>query len=274
MDENFRVGIIGGKGKMGNFFKNFFEKKGYPVEVSDVNTTLTNIELVERNKIILISVPIEIFPEVVKEISSFVRENHWIIDICSLKNEPVKVMKKFLKKGEILATHPLFGPYEEDLKGKTIAFYPVRGKEIVKWFKNLMSSEGLNLVKISPKKHDEIMALVQVINHFWLILLAKTIKDSGFNLKDLIYLSTPSFLRQLHILKRLAKQDPQLYAKIQLENPLGKKFRNLLCRNCKDLAKAFNSERAEEEFKKHFILAKKIAEELEILLDKIFPEKI
>jgi prephenate dehydrogenase len=267
MDENFRIGIIGGKGKMGNFFKNFFEKKGYFVEVSDVNTSLTNTELVKRNKIILISVPIEIFSKIVKEISSFVKEDHWIIDICSLKKEPVKIMKKFLKRGEILATHPLFGPYEKDLKGKTIAFYPVRGKKIVKWFKNLMSNEGLKLVKISPKGHDEIMALVQVVNHFWLIILAKTIKDSGFNLKDVVYLSTPSFLIQLHILKRLAKQDPQLYAKIQLENPLGKKFRNLLCKNCKNLAKAFNSERAEEEFKKYFTLAKEIAEELEILLD-------
>uniref|UniRef100_A0A7V4JQ60 Prephenate dehydrogenase/arogenate dehydrogenase family protein n=1 Tax=Thermodesulfobacterium geofontis TaxID=1295609 RepID=A0A7V4JQ60_9BACT len=273
MDENFRIGIIGGKGKMGNFFKNFFEKKGYFVEVSDVNTSLTNTELVKRNKIILISVPIEIFSKIVKEISSFVKEDHWIIDICSLKKEPVKIMKKFLKRGEILATHPLFGPYERDLKGKTIAFYPVRGKEIVKWFKNLMISEGLNLVKISPKRHDEIMALVQVVNHFWLILLAKTIKDSGFNLKDVVYLSTPNFLRQLHILKHLAKQDLNLYAKIQFENPLGKKFRNLLCKNCKNLAKAFNLERAEEEFKKYFILAKEIAEELEILLDQIFPKE-
>jgi len=274
MDENFRIGIIGGKGKMGNFFKNFFEKKGYFVEISDINTSLTNTELVKRNKIILISVPIEVFSEVVREISSFVRKDHWIIDICSLKKEPVKVMKKFLKKGEILATHPLFGPYEKDLKGKTIAFYPVRGKEVVRWFKNIMTSEGLNMVKISPKRHDEIMALVQVINHFWLILLAKTIKDSGFNLKDIVCLSTPSFLKQLYILKRLAKQDPQLYAKIQLENPLGKKFRKLLFRNCKNLAKAFNSERAEEEFKEYFILAKKIAEELEMLLNKTFPKEI
>uniref|UniRef100_A0A7V5XGH5 Prephenate dehydrogenase/arogenate dehydrogenase family protein n=1 Tax=Thermodesulfobacterium geofontis TaxID=1295609 RepID=A0A7V5XGH5_9BACT len=274
MDENFRIGIIGGKGKMGNFFKSLFEKRGYLVEVSDVNTSLSNTELVKRNKIILISVPIEIFSEVVIEISSFVKEDHWIIDICSLKKEPVKVMKKFLKRGEILATHPLFGPYEKDLKGKTIAFYPVRGKEIVRWFKNLMISEGLNVVRIPPKRHDEIMALVQVINHFWLIILAKTIKDSEFNLKDVVCLSTPSFLRQLHILKRLAKQDPNLYAKIQLENPLGKKFRNLLCKNCKNLAKAFNSKKAEEEFKEYFTLAKEIAKELEILLDQVFLEEV
>lgn len=274
MEENFKIGIIGGKGKMGNLFKTFFEKKGYSVEVSDINTELSNVELVKKNKVILISVPMEIFPKVVKEISPFVKDYHWIIDICSLKSEPVKVMKNFLKKGEILATHPLFGPYEKDLKGKTIAFYTVRGRNVSKWFQKIMSEEGLKLVRISPKKHDEIMALVQVINHFWLILLAKIIKDSGFNLKDVVYLSTPSFLRQLHILKRLAKQDTNLYAKIQLENPLGKKLRNSLCKNCKDLARAFNSENGEKEFKEIFALAKKIAKELEILLDETFPDEI
>lgn len=274
MDENFRIGIIGGKGKMGNLFKNLFEKKGYPVEISDIDTSLTNTELIKRNKVILISVPMETFSEVVKEISPFVEDHHWIIDICSLKREPAKIMKSFLKKGEILATHPLFGPYERDLKGKTIAFYPVRGKNVTNWFKKVMSDEGLRLVKISPKKHDEIMALVQVINHFLLILLAKVIKDSKFSLEDLVYLSTPSFLRQLHILKRLAKQDTNLYAKIQLENPSGKKFRNLLCKNCKILSKAFNSKEAKEAFIKHFEVAKEIAIKLENLLDKFFPEEI
>ncbi len=274
MNDNFKIGIIGGKGKMGRLFKNLFEKRGYPVEVSDINTNLTNTELVKRNKIILISVPMEVFPEVVKEISPFVENYHWVIDICSLKREPVKVMKMYFKKGEILATHPLFGPYEKDLKGKTVAFYPVRGKNVSKWFKKVMSDEGLKLVRISPKKHDEIMALVQVINHFWLILLAKMMKDSGFNLRDVVYLSTPSFLRQLYILKRLAKQDIGLYAKIQLENLLGKRFRNLLCRNCKFLAKAFNSEKAEKEFEKYFTLAKEVARELEILLNETYPNEI
>lgn len=274
MDSNFKIGIIGGKGKMGNFFKLIFERNGYSVEISDLNTPLTNTELVKKNKIILISVPMEKFSEVVKEISPFIETRHWIIDICSLKKEPVRIMRKYLKKGEILATHPLFGPYEKDLKEKTIAFYPVRGKNVLHWFKEVMINEGLNLVRISPQQHDKIMALVQVVNHFWLILLAKVIKDLKFSLKELVCLSTPSFLKQLHILKRLAQQDTNLYAKIQLENPFGKRFRNLLCRNCKILAKEFNSEKAEESFKEYFNSAKEIAKELEILLNRSFSNEI
>ncbi len=270
MNENFIIGIIGGKGKMGELFKKFFRKKGYPVLISDMDTELSNIDLVKQSKVVIISVPMPVFPNIIKEISPYIENKHWVIDICSLKAEPAKIMKTYLKKGEILATHPLFGPFEKDLENKIIAYWPIRGKNLINWFIKTMSEEGLKLVKISPKKHDKMMGLVQVLNHFWLILLGKTIKDSGFDLKELISISTPSFLKQLDILKRLANQDLKLYEKIQLENPWGNHFRRVLCQNCNKLKKALSSKQAEEIFDEYFIIAQSIAKELEILLDKFF----
>jgi len=272
MESNFTIGIIGGKGKMGQLFKNFFEKKGYPVLISDVGTELSNVELVKKSKVILISVPMSIFADVLKEIAPFVEEKHWIMDVCSLKSEPAKLMKTHLEKGEILATHPLFGPFEKDLRNKIIAFWPIRGKNVTRWFIEVMTEEGLKLVKVPPKKHDKIMALVQVLNHFWLILLGNIIQDSGLELEEIVSLSTPSFLKQLDILKRFAKQDPKLYEKIQLENPWGKNFRKIFCQNCKNLTKALNSDNAEEVFEKYFNIAQEVAKQLEILLDKFFSD--
>lgn len=275
MEENFNVGIIGGAGKMGRFFKRFFEKKGHPVLISDKSEGLGLEELMEKSKVILLSLPMEVFPEVVKNIAPLVREEHWILDICSLKIEPARIMKKYLKKGELLATHPLFGPYERNLVGKIFALYPLRGKNCYSWFSSLLISEGIKIVKISPKRHDEIMGLVQVINHFWLILLGNLIKASNFSTKEIVDLSTPSFLSQLKILMRLAWQDENLYARIQLENPFGKKFRNLLCRTCKNLAKALNREdkASYETFKEYFLSAKEIAAEIEKLLSSEIEEK-
>jgi len=265
MEDGFRIGIIGGAGKMGNLFKNLFQKKGYEVLISDINQGISKEELFKKCKLIIISVPMDVFQDVVFEIAKFVEPHHWIMDVCSLKYEPAKYMKKNFLKGEILATHPLFGPFEKNLKGKIIAYYPLRGKKFMKWFVKTMEEEGLKLVKISPKKHDEIMGLVQVLNHFWLILLGKVIKDCGFKIEEVFSLATPSFLRQLNILRRLAWQDASLYAKIQLENPLGKKFRKLLCRNCQSLSQALNFDKTEERekvFKEFFLNAKEIAKKL------------
>ncbi len=268
MEDGFKIGIIGGAGKMGNLFKNLFQKKGYEVLISDINQGVSKEELFKKCKLIIISVPMEVFENVVFEIAKFVEPHHWIMDVCSLKYEPAKYMKKYLLRGELLATHPLFGPFEKSLKGKIIAYYPLRGKEFVKWFVKTMEEEGLKLVEIPPKRHDEIMGLVQVLNHFWLILLAKVIKDSGFKIEEVFSLATPSFLRQLNVLRRLAWQDTSLYAKIQLENPLGKKFRKLLCRNCQSLSKALNSDKPEEReraFREFFLNAKEIAQRLHSL---------
>ncbi|MCS7278986.1 MAG: prephenate dehydrogenase/arogenate dehydrogenase family protein [Thermodesulfobacteriaceae bacterium] len=269
MEENFTIGIIGGAGKMGNFFKAFFEKKGYKVLISDLNEGLSKVELLKQSKVILLSVPMETFPQVVEEIGNYVKPHHWILDICSLKVEPVRVMKKFLKRGEILATHPLFGPYEKSLRNKIIVLYRVRGKNCYSWFKETFLPEGVKLVEVSPQKHDQIIALSQVLNHFWLIILAKIIKDLSYPLEDIINLSPPSFERQLHILKRFAYQDEKLYAKIQLDNPLGKKMRRIFYQNCKLLTQTFNQnnyKEAEEAFLKYFKMAKELAKRLEELL--------
>lgn len=271
MEENFTIGIVGGAGKMGSFFRNFFEKKGYQVFISDQGVGLDLKELLERAKVIMLSLPMEVFPSVVKEISPLIKEHHWVFDICSLKLEPARVMKRYLRKGELLATHPLFGPYERDLKGKIVALYPLRGKRLYHWLKEIFEKEGLKVVEISPKRHDEIMGLVQVVNHFWLTLLGNIIKESGFSLEEILNLSTPSFYSQLQILKRFALQDENLYARIQLDNPFGNKFRKTLCRLCHNLAKSLNKrdESSYELFKNYFLTAKEVAKELQKLLSPI-----
>ncbi|MCS7199067.1 MAG: prephenate dehydrogenase/arogenate dehydrogenase family protein [Caldimicrobium sp.] len=268
MDSNFTIGIIGGAGKMGTLFKNLFQKKGYPVVISDKNQGLSYEELLKKAKVIILSLPMEVFSEVVSLIAPLVKEEHWVMDICSLKLEPSRIMRKYLKKGEILATHPLFGPFERDLRGKTVALFPLRAKNFFPWLRSIFLEEGLKVVKISPKKHDEIMGIVQVLNHFWLLILGKILHDSKLSLKEIIDLSTPSFLNQLKILKRLAMQDPQLYAYIQLENPFGAKFRKLLCRHCQKLASALSPRDplSYEVFKENFRIARSVAQELEAFL--------
>lgn len=263
-EDNFRIGIVGGAGRMGRLFRLIFERRGYEVLISDLGVGLSLSDLLRVCKVVILSVPMEVFSDVVKEISPYVNDHHWIMDICSLKVEPSKIMRKYIRKGELLATHPLFGPFEETLKGRTIAICPLRGKAFRKWFTDEMKDEGLKIVEISPKRHDEIMGLVQVINHFWLLLLAKLIRDAEVGSEELVNLSTPSFLTQLRALSRLARQDEELYFKIQFANPYGKKFRKLFCKNCSELNNALNgdTDSAEKVFREYFRLARDKAKEL------------
>ena len=51
------IGIIGGKGKMGKYFADFFERNGYPVIVSDKRTKFSNVQLAKKADVVVISVP-------------------------------------------------------------------------------------------------------------------------------------------------------------------------------------------------------------------------
>ncbi|MBU1956146.1 prephenate dehydrogenase/arogenate dehydrogenase family protein [Patescibacteria group bacterium] len=69
------IGIIGGNGKMGMWFKKFFENLGFEILISGTRTTLTNIELAKKADIVIVSVPIQKTIEVIKEVRKNVKKN-------------------------------------------------------------------------------------------------------------------------------------------------------------------------------------------------------
>ncbi|AEH44813.1 Prephenate dehydrogenase [Thermodesulfatator indicus DSM 15286] len=219
-----RLGIIGGAGRMGRWFKRQFEAEGYEVLVSDRNTLLSNRELAKACQVIFVSVPMSVFKDVVKDIGPFLNEDQGLIDFCSLKKEQNEIMLANTK-AEVVAAHPLFGPGEKSLEGQKIALWPSRGQTWFNWFKNFLEQKGAKTVVVSPEEHDRTMAVVQIINHLMLLALGKLMDTSGLDLKLIKDLATPSFERQLEIVARFADQDPYLYALIQFDNPEGQAMR-------------------------------------------------
>ena len=229
------IGIIGGHGKMGTWFRRIFEESGYAVLISDRDTPLTNRELAEKCEVVIVSVPMPVFPQVIREIGPYLPKGAGLIDLCSLKAREVKLMLDYTSS-EVVGAHPLFGPYEKSLDGQTVALCPARGQIWYQWFKSFLEERGARTVTVSPEEHDRIMSLVQVLNHFWLLVLGRTIEKSNLSLENLVALSTPSFKRQLEIFTRLAPQDPELYTAIQFDNPLGNETRRLFWQLSKELS--------------------------------------
>ena len=62
------IGIIGGKGVLGGHFATFFNDRDIKVLISDKKTQLSNIELVKKADIIIVSVPIHLTKKVIHDI--------------------------------------------------------------------------------------------------------------------------------------------------------------------------------------------------------------
>ncbi|MDO8524627.1 MAG: prephenate dehydrogenase/arogenate dehydrogenase family protein [bacterium] len=211
------IGIVGGEGKMGEWFRSFFNNLGLKVIISDINTQLTNIELSKKADIVLVSVPIRKAVEVIKEIRGVVRKDALLCDIISLKTEPVQAMA--MAHSGVLGMHPLFGPLFQDMKGQKIVFCPMQAKsnQWVDFLKDIFIKNGAEVIEMSPKQHDLQMAIVQALTHFVNVNLAQTFFAQKFNPNSSFL--TPVFRLQSLIIGRVLSTDPQLCCDIEMENP-------------------------------------------------------
>ena len=212
------LGIICGNGRMGKWFADFFRIAGLHVMISDIDTRITPGDIARQCDITILSLPMEVFASVVKDIGPLVSKDSLLTDFCSLKQVQVDCMLEH-SGCSVIGTHPLFGPVEESIKGRRVAICPGRGRRWLAWWEGFFRAYGAKTTIFSAREHDRTMAWVQALNHFMLLCLGKALEEDGINMDHVMQLATPSFERQLHILARLCYQDPELYATIQMGNP-------------------------------------------------------
>jgi prephenate dehydrogenase len=213
-----KLGIIGGTGKMGQFFVPVFERAGYKVTVTGRKTALTNAALASGCDIVVVSVPIRETVRVIDEIAPLLNSDQVLCDLTSLKVRPVEAMLK--SKAEVIGLHPMFGPTVGSLKSQTIIACPARVKETTRdLILAIFRNEGARCTIATPEQHDRMMAVVQGLTHYVTLCMADSIRRLGMNIDDTQAFTSPVYQIELSLMGRLLSQDPALYADILEENP-------------------------------------------------------
>jgi len=243
-----KVAIIGGAGKMGRWFTRFFVEEGVPVVVSDINKEkllkikdefgvpiTDNINAVKTADRVLISVPIGNFEDVVREIHSYIRPDQVIMDICSVKEFPVKIMHEFIKNGITLGTHPVFGPGVKSIRNQSFILTPTNAKEKVfaKDFKRWLEKRKANVSIMFPRKHDELMSVVLGLPHFIGIVVCDTLL-SYTNLSETKKVAGTTYKMLLTLAEAVASEEPEFYASLQMRLPKIEKIENLFCEKSRE----------------------------------------
>jgi prephenate dehydrogenase len=212
------IAIIGGHGQMGRWFKRFFESHGLEVLVADVDTPQTAPEVAVLADVVILSVPIPKVTDVAREVAPHLKADAALMDLTSVKQRPMAAMLSAFG-GEVVGTHPLFGPGEESIAGRTMVLCQGRGELWFQWLQRLLLEAGARVKVTSAAEHDRLMAVVQGLAHFLLIAFGSVIQELGVSPEDLEEFSTPTFATLHNLARRLLSQDPKLYACIQLQNP-------------------------------------------------------
>ncbi|MEM2144845.1 MAG: prephenate dehydrogenase/arogenate dehydrogenase family protein [Candidatus Jordarchaeaceae archaeon] len=225
-----KVAIIGGAGKMGRWFANYFIKKGHEVTISDIrleeakllaqNTGIklspNNIKAVEDAELIIVSTPINVTKNVLREISGKVTVSTTLIEIASLKSQVFPELKRIARRGvKTISIHPLFGPGMTADTEEKIALIPV----IDPIFEHKLAKTVFpkaEFIIVNYRDHDKAMALALSLPHFVNILFASVIGQEDINV--LKKLGGTTFSLQLILSEGVMSEDPSLYASIQMDN--------------------------------------------------------
>ena len=241
-----RMLVVGGTGETGSWFARYFKAKGFDIAIwgpsgkvaiakkLGVCYALDIISEVKESDIVLLSVPINKTSEVAKQIAPHMKPGSLIMDVTSLKTNPLRAMKMYAPKGvEVLGTHPLFGPTMPDMRGQTIILTPA-GRKTKKWFpiiRSLFESDGARIEVLSAEQHDEIMAVVQALTHFAYIGIGATLRSLEFDVEQSRKFMSPVYEIMIDFVGRILDQNLDLYASIQ-ENPKAMRVRQTFILEC------------------------------------------
>jgi len=215
--DKFQIGIIGGAGGMGRWFAALFEKEGHTVHVSGRDTGLRPAEMAAACPVVIVSVPIGVTEAVIREVGPHMKKETLLMDLTSLKAGPVRAMLE-TSGSEVIGLHPLFGPGVPSLEGQNIVLCPARAERWIPWVRDILGRNGANLIEATPERHDEIMAVVQALNHLNTLILGLSLRDTGISQEEMERFSTPLFRARLQAVENLFSH-PQLYAEIIAGNP-------------------------------------------------------
>lgn len=224
-----RVAVIGGAGKMGAWFAQYFLRQGHEVIISDIRVdraeavakslgakvSKNNVEAAKMADISLISTPIDVTPKVLMEIFHEAACST-IIEISSLKSKVWPVLRKIAEKRiRVLSIHPLFGPGLQEIIGGKIALIPVYDQQNEEnTAKKLFPTA--EIIVVDHETHDRVMAVTLALTHFINIVFAAII--GGDDVTLLKQLGGTTFTLQLALSEGIMTENPMLYATIQIDN--------------------------------------------------------
>lgn len=191
------------------------QTKGYVVAI---------LEVVKNADLIFLAVPISQIEKVLIKLAPLINKNQVVMDFCSVKVYPINLMRKHLRAGQILGTHPMFGPdsAKTGLSGLQVALCPINIKpDNLKLIKAFWVDHGLTVTETTPDAHDYDTVYSQALTYS----IAKIILN--MNLMPITF-TTKSFNALSEIANLSANDSDQLFHDMLFYNPYFLKMKSEL----------------------------------------------
>lgn len=243
-----KIGVIGA-GSFGSFFATVlstifdvevwsphskFEFYPHLKNKSENKITQVSFEELLKNKLIFLCSSIDSLQEVAKKISSQKNDNLAIVETCSIKIYPAKILQKHLPaKIEFYGTHPMFGPQsaKDGLENLPIAMCGGRASENLENFLKLIFDKlQLRQIFMSAEEHDKAAANSQALTHF----VGRLLSAMPYFKSD-CPIATSNYKKLQEISTSVCSDSDSLFYAMQNLNPYAKTMQKDFSRSLKNL---------------------------------------
>ena len=230
-----RVLVIGGAGKMGRWFAEFFTSQGFETVVADTsvqdgagtfsNWTDAGIDF----DVIVVAAPLGISGRILAQLA-VLKPKGLIFDIGSLKTPLVDGLRELAAAGcKVASLHPMYGPNTRLLSGRHLIFMDAGSSEALAAAKELFSATMVEQIDMSLDDHDRLIAYVLGLSHALNIAFFTALAESGEAAPKLAQMSSTTFDAQLLVSAAVAQDNPHMYFEIQNLNKFGLGPLDALC---------------------------------------------
>lgn len=208
--------IVGGRGKMGQFFFKMLTLSGYTVRILDRNDWIYAESILKNVELIFISVPIHLVTSVMN-ILPRLPSDCIVVDLSSLKKISLQSILD-IHTGPVLGLHPMFNPDVGNMIKQIVIYCDGRYPEAYQWLLKQIRLWGARLYCCNFMEHDKYMSFIQGLSHFITFIMGYNLFRENANLNKILSFSSPIFRLELLKIGRFFTQDPILYTDIIIES--------------------------------------------------------
>ena len=216
------------------------DKADIATHIKTMGGIQADLQEICKKDIVIPAVPISEFEDVIKQIAPLLKKGNLVMDVCSVKEFPAKIMKENLpEETQIIAAHPMFGPDSatESLEGRKIVMCKVRiTDKLFKNIKNHLESKGLIVIETTPEEHDKQIAISLGLTHF----IGRSLIDFK---ADTLTIDTEGYNRLMHILGVVKNDTWQLFEDMNHYNRFSEEIRQRFMESIKKIDKKVSNKK-------------------------------
>ena len=227
--------VIGGAGKMGRWFAEFFASQGFTTTIAD--PTIEDGSGQFRNwtdagvdyDVIVVAAPLAVSGRVLAQLA-VLKPKGLVFDIGSLKSPLIDGLQELRSAGcRVTSLHPMYGPDTRLLSGRHLIFCDAGDAQATADAKELFAPTMVEQLDMGLDDHDRLIAYVLGLSHALNIAFFTALAESGEAAPKLAQMSSTTFDSQLLVSAAVAEDNPHLYFEIQNLNKFGLGPLDALC---------------------------------------------